>query len=54
MVPRSFTRMTCKMIPPEFFGTLTRNVPVSQLLKTLEATGHVHFIVEGNRITVMK
>jgi len=38
----------------EFFGTLTRNVPVSQLLKTLEATGHVHFIVEGNRITVMK
>jgi transmembrane sensor len=38
----------------EFFGTLTRNVPVSQLLKTLEATGHVHFIIEGNRITVMK
>jgi transmembrane sensor len=38
----------------EFFGTLTRNVPVSQLLKTLEATGHVHFIIEGNKITVMK
>ena len=38
----------------EFFGTLTRNVPVSQLLKTLEETGHVHFIIEGNRITVMK
>ncbi len=38
----------------QFFGTLTRNVPVSQLLKTLEATGHVHFIIEGNRITVMK
>ncbi|MBS1664263.1 MAG: DUF4974 domain-containing protein [Bacteroidetes bacterium] len=38
----------------EFFGTLTRDVPVSELLKTLEATGHVHFIIEGNRITVMK
>ena len=38
----------------EFFGTLTRNVPVSQLLRTLEATGHVHFIIEGNSITVMK
>lgn len=38
----------------EFFGTLTRNVPVSELLKTLEATGHVHFMIEGNRITVMK
>ena len=38
----------------EFFGTLTRNVPVSELLKTLEATGHVHFMIEENRITVMK
>jgi len=38
----------------EFFGTLTRNVPVSQLLRTLEATGHVHFMIEGNKITVMK
>ncbi|HEY4290761.1 MAG TPA: FecR domain-containing protein [Puia sp.] len=38
----------------EFFGTLPRNVPVSQLLRLLEATGHVHFIIEGNRITVMK
>ena len=38
----------------EFFGLLTRNVPVSQLLKTLEATGHVHFIIEAHTITVMK
>jgi len=37
-----------------FFGTLTRNVPVSELLKTLEETGHVHFTIEGNKITVMK
>ena len=38
----------------EFFGALPRNVPVSQLLGLLEQTGHVHFIIEGNRITVMK
>jgi ferric-dicitrate binding protein FerR (iron transport regulator) len=38
----------------EFFGALPRNVPVSQLLGLLEQTGHVHFIIEGSRITVMK
>ncbi len=35
-----------------FTGTIDRNVPVSQLLKLLEATGRVHFRVEGNTITV--
>jgi len=38
----------------QFFGSLPRNVPVSELLKLLEATGHVHFAIEGNTITVMK
>jgi ferric-dicitrate binding protein FerR (iron transport regulator) len=38
----------------QFFGTLPRNVPVSELLKMLESTGHVHFMIEGNKITVMK
>lgn len=37
-----------------FFGALPRNVPVSQVLAILEATGHVHFMIEGNTIKVMK
>ena len=37
-----------------FFGALPRNVPVSQVLAILEATGHVHFMIEGNTIRVMK
>ena len=38
----------------EFFGSLPRNVPVSELLRTMESTGHVHFTIEGKKITVMK
>lgn len=38
----------------EFFGSLPRNVPVTQLLKVLESTGHVHFTIEGKKITVMR
>ncbi|MBS1604684.1 MAG: FecR domain-containing protein [Bacteroidetes bacterium] len=38
----------------QYFGTLPRGIPVSGLLKMLEATGHVHFTIEGNKITVMK
>jgi len=37
-----------------YFGTLSRKTPVSHLLKMLEINGHVHFLIEGNKITVMK
>lgn len=39
-------------VTDHFTGTIDRGVPVSQLLKILEATGQVHFQVEGNTITV--
>lgn len=35
-------------------ATIDRNVPVSRLLQILEATGHVHFEIEGKKITVHK
>lgn len=35
-------------------GTIERNVPVSRLLKILEATGHVKFEIQGNKIIVKK
>ena len=35
-----------------FFGKIPRDVPVSTLLKILESTGWVHFMIEGKKITV--
>ena len=35
-------------------GTIERNVTVSRLLEILEATGHVKFKVQGNKIIVKK
>lgn len=37
-----------------FVADIPRDVPVSELLKLLEATGLVHFTIEGKKITVMK
>jgi len=37
-----------------FNGTIDRGVPVSKLLQLLEQTGHVHFHINGNKITVTK
>ena len=45
---------TVKNDTTQFFGSLPRNVPVSRVLNLLEATGHVHFMIEGNKIRVMK
>jgi transmembrane sensor len=39
-------------ITDHFTGTIDRNVPISQLLKLLEATGQVHFKIEGDTIIV--
>lgn len=41
-------------IPYFFVADMSRNLPVSELLKLLELTGGVHFKIEGNTITVMK
>ncbi|QJB34867.1 FecR domain-containing protein [Chitinophaga oryzae] len=35
-----------------FMGTIPRDVPVSRLLKMLELTGRVSFVVDGNKIIV--
>ena len=40
-------------INKQFIGTIPRNVPVSTLLKILESTGWVHFMIEGKKITVV-
>ncbi len=37
-----------------FNGEIDRGLPVSELLSTLEATGHVHFTIDGHTITVQK
>jgi transmembrane sensor len=37
-----------------FVADIPRNVPLSQLLQLLEATGQVHFRIEGNKVIVMK
>jgi transmembrane sensor len=37
-----------------FNGTIERSVPVSKLLHYIEATGQVHFKIEGKKIIVMK
>lgn len=41
-------------ITDHFTGTIDRNVPVSQVLKLLEATGEVHFQIKDNEIIVSK
>ena len=41
-------------ISDHFNGTIDRQVPVSQVLQLLEATGKVHFSIEGNIITVKR
>jgi hypothetical protein len=38
----------------EFVAPISRDVPVSKVLKLLELTNRVHFKIEGRRITVMK
>jgi hypothetical protein len=37
-----------------FNGTIERSVPVSKLLHYIEATGQVHFKIDGKKIIVMK
>lgn len=39
-------------VSDHFTGTIDRNVPISQLLKLLEATGQVRFQIEGETIIV--
>lgn len=41
-------------IAGQFVADIPREVPVSELLKYLEGTDHVHFKIEGKTITVMK
>lgn len=41
-------------IPYSFVARVSRNVPVSELLKLLELTEGVHFKINGNKIFVMK
>ena len=41
-------------IPDEFVAKIKRDMPVSEILKLLEATGLVHFEIDGNTITVIK
>jgi transmembrane sensor len=43
-----------KPIQEGFTATISRNVPVSKLLRYLELTTLVHFKIDGNRITVME
>ena len=40
-------------INPRLWGTISKDVNISQVLKILEATGGVKFKVEGNKIIVM-
>jgi transmembrane sensor len=40
-------------VDKQFIGTIPRQVPVSTLLKILESTGWVHFVIEGKKITVV-
>lgn len=41
-------------VTDHFTGTIDRTVPISQLLKLLEATGQVHFRIEANQIIVTR
>jgi ferric-dicitrate binding protein FerR (iron transport regulator) len=40
-------------IPDHFVADIPRDVPASKLLELLELTNHVHFKIEGKKITVM-
>ena len=40
-------------IPKHFVADIPRNVPLSQLLKLLEATDEVHFRIDGKKVMVM-
>lgn len=40
-------------IPYRFVATISRDVPISKLLKILELTDRVHFKIDGRKITVM-
>lgn len=40
-------------IPYRFVATISRDVPISKLLKILELTGRVQFKLDGKKITVM-
>jgi len=39
-------------ITDRFVSTIPRNASVNQVLNTLQLAGGVHFIVEGNKVTV--
>lgn len=39
-------------VADHFTGTIDRSVPISKLLKLLEATGQVHFQIEGDTVIV--
>jgi hypothetical protein len=41
-------------IKSSFVAKISRDVPVSQLLKIMELTDLVHFKIEGKKITVLK
>jgi len=41
-------------ITSHFVADIPRNVPLSQLLQLLEATGQVHFRIEGKKVIVMQ
>jgi transmembrane sensor len=41
-------------ITRHFVADISRNVPLSQLLRLLEATGQVHFRIEGEKVIIMK
>jgi len=42
-----------KSISEKFYAQVSRNTDVSNLLKMLEATRAVHFVIEGRTIKVM-
>lgn len=40
-------------VDQQFIGTIPRQVPLSTLLKILESTGWVHFMIQGKKVIVM-
>lgn len=40
-------------VDQQFIGTIPRQVPLSTLLKILESTGWVHFMIQGKNVIVM-
>lgn len=41
-------------VDQQFVGKIPREVPISTVLKILESTGWVHFMIEGKKITVTR